>query len=185
MLAWAHRHQRLPAVPESSCSYADPSGSWPNLASPTPRMGGYVRDRACHVALCLCMCVADHLSGDTLPEWSKGVDSSSTSASCVGSNPTGVTGAYRGCYLRGRMQLRFARLFWSGSPPQGPPKLAAIVLSASACARALPGCFGRAGRRDRYPPGPSARAPAGATQRPQLAGDRLRLSPLSSSWITA
>ena len=28
---------------------------------------------------------------DTLPEWSKGVDSSSTSASCVGSNPTGVS----------------------------------------------------------------------------------------------
>ena len=27
---------------------------------------------------------------DSLPEWSKGVDSSSTSASCVGSNPTGV-----------------------------------------------------------------------------------------------
>ncbi len=27
---------------------------------------------------------------DTLSEWSKGVDSSSTSASCVGSNPTGV-----------------------------------------------------------------------------------------------
>ena len=27
---------------------------------------------------------------DTSPEWSKGVDSSSTSASCVGSNPTGV-----------------------------------------------------------------------------------------------
>ena len=27
---------------------------------------------------------------DTLPERSKGVDSSSTSASCVGSNPTGV-----------------------------------------------------------------------------------------------
>ena len=25
-----------------------------------------------------------------MPEWSKGVDSSSTSASCVGSNPTGV-----------------------------------------------------------------------------------------------
>ena len=50
MLAWAHRHQRLPAVPDSSCSYADPSGSWPNLASPTPRMGGYVWDRACHVA---------------------------------------------------------------------------------------------------------------------------------------
>ena len=29
-------------------------------------------------------------SQDSLPEWSKGVDSSSTSASCVGSNPTGV-----------------------------------------------------------------------------------------------
>ena len=27
---------------------------------------------------------------DSLPEWSKGVDSSSTSASCVGSNPTAV-----------------------------------------------------------------------------------------------
>ena len=27
---------------------------------------------------------------DTLPEWSKGVGSSSTSANCVGSNPTGV-----------------------------------------------------------------------------------------------
>ena len=27
---------------------------------------------------------------DTLPEWSKGVDSSSTSENCVGSNPTGV-----------------------------------------------------------------------------------------------
>ena len=29
-------------------------------------------------------------SHDSLPEWSKGVDSSSTSASCVGSNPTAV-----------------------------------------------------------------------------------------------
>ena len=29
-------------------------------------------------------------SKDSLPEWSKGVDSSSTSASCVGSNPTAV-----------------------------------------------------------------------------------------------
>ena len=27
---------------------------------------------------------------DSLPEWSQGVDSSSTSASCVGSNPTAV-----------------------------------------------------------------------------------------------
>ena len=31
-----------------------------------------------------------HQLKDTLPEWSKGVDSSSTSASCVGSNPTAV-----------------------------------------------------------------------------------------------
>ena len=29
-------------------------------------------------------------SNDSLPEWSKGVDSSSTSARCVGSNPTAV-----------------------------------------------------------------------------------------------
>ena len=29
-------------------------------------------------------------SRDSLPEWSKGVDSISTSASCVGSNPTAV-----------------------------------------------------------------------------------------------
>ena len=29
-------------------------------------------------------------SQDSLPEWSKGVDASSTSVSCVGSNPTGV-----------------------------------------------------------------------------------------------
>ena len=31
-----------------------------------------------------------HIDSDSLPEWSKGVDSSSTSESCVGSNPTGV-----------------------------------------------------------------------------------------------
>ena len=34
--------------------------------------------------------LAKHQLKDTLPEWSKGVDSSSTSASCVGSNPTAV-----------------------------------------------------------------------------------------------
>ena len=39
---------------------------------------------------CGCTCTPEHRSADTLPEWSKGVDSSSTSASCVGSNPTGV-----------------------------------------------------------------------------------------------
>ncbi len=32
-----------------------------------------------------------HMGIDSLPEWSKGVGSSSTSASCVGSNPTAVT----------------------------------------------------------------------------------------------
>ena len=32
----------------------------------------------------------DQSDTDTLPEWSKGVDSSSTSASCVGSKPTAV-----------------------------------------------------------------------------------------------
>lgn len=31
-----------------------------------------------------------NIDKDTLPEWSKGVDSSSTSASCAGSNPAGV-----------------------------------------------------------------------------------------------
>ena len=34
--------------------------------------------------------VPDPNMHDSLPEWSKGVDSSSTSASCVGSNPTAV-----------------------------------------------------------------------------------------------
>ena len=38
------------------------------------------------------------MANDTLPEWSKGVDSSSTSASCVGSNPTGVI-LHAGCYV--------------------------------------------------------------------------------------
>ena len=32
-----------------------------------------------------------HRSMDSLPEWSKGVDSSSTGANLVGSNPTAVT----------------------------------------------------------------------------------------------
>ena len=42
---------------------------------------------------------------DTLPEWSKGVDSSSTSASCVGSNPTGVI-----CRRGGAVDLPNSRL---------------------------------------------------------------------------
>ena len=40
---------------------------------------------------------------DTLPEWSKGVDSSSTSASCVGSNPTGVILLWCGALPMARM----------------------------------------------------------------------------------
>ena len=39
--------------------------------------------------------VAEQGSQDSLPEWSKGVDSSSTSASCVGSNPTAVRCLFR------------------------------------------------------------------------------------------
>ena len=42
---------------------------------------------------------------DTLPEWSKGVDSSSTSASCVGSNPTGVIIAFLGFQLKAKRQM--------------------------------------------------------------------------------
>ena len=42
---------------------------------------------------------------DTLPEWSKGVDSSSTSASCVGSNPTGVIIAPLGFQLNAQHQM--------------------------------------------------------------------------------
>ena len=50
-------------------------------ARPQPPSGtikvAYISDSRVHVK-------------DSLPEWSKGVDSSSTSASCVGSNPTAV-----------------------------------------------------------------------------------------------
>ena len=38
-----------------------------------------------------CVAVAKHRSMDSLPEWSKMVDSSSTGANLVGSNPTAVT----------------------------------------------------------------------------------------------
>ena len=37
-----------------------------------------------------CATLVELTGKDTLPEWSKGVDSSSTSASCVGSIPIGV-----------------------------------------------------------------------------------------------
>ena len=39
--------------------------------------------------------VAEQGSQDSLPEWSKGVDSSSTSASCVGSNPIAARCLFR------------------------------------------------------------------------------------------
>ena len=39
---------------------------------------------------CAECCARNQCLHDSLPEWSKGVDSSSTSASCVGSNPTAV-----------------------------------------------------------------------------------------------
>ena len=38
-----------------------------------------------------CVAMAKHRSMDSLPEWSKGVDSSSTGANLEGSNPTAVT----------------------------------------------------------------------------------------------
>ena len=86
-----HRHQCLPPVPDASCSYVDFFGTWRNLAAPAPQMGRGTRPAT---APCCTLCVglrADSVPRDTLPEWSKGVDSSSTSTSCVGSNPTGVT----------------------------------------------------------------------------------------------
>ena len=49
--------------------------------------------------------LAKHQLKDTLPEWSKGVDSSSTSASCVGSNPTGVIIAFSGFQLNAQHQM--------------------------------------------------------------------------------
>ena len=85
-----HRHQCLPPVPDASCSYVDLSGTWRKLAAPAPQMGRGTRPAT---APCCTLCVglrADSVPRDTLPEWSKGVDSSSTSASCAGSNPTGV-----------------------------------------------------------------------------------------------
>ena len=43
-------------------------------------------------------------TSDSLPEWSKGVDSSSTRAICVGSNPTAVTHARQLGTLRRRTE---------------------------------------------------------------------------------
>ena len=51
----------------------------------------HVPDGPCVPMLVKCACAsADTALQDTLPEWSKGVDSSSTSASSVASNPTAV-----------------------------------------------------------------------------------------------
>ena len=64
------------------------------LGSPTRNRLG-LDTKGCLRAIAVCKPFAAGEAGrvarqDTLPEWSKGVDSSSTSASCVGSNPTGV-----------------------------------------------------------------------------------------------
>ena len=59
--------------------------TWPPLPHEWAAMSGAARAMLHTVSACV---LADPLSEDTLPEWSKGVDSSSTSASCVGSNPT-------------------------------------------------------------------------------------------------
>ena len=85
-----HRHQCLPPVPDASCSYVDLSGTWRNLAAPAPQMGRGTRPATAPCCTSSVGLRADSVPKDTLPEWSKGVDSSSTSASCVGSNPTGV-----------------------------------------------------------------------------------------------
>ena len=51
---------------------------------------------------------ADPNPHDSLPEWSKGVDSSSTSASCVGSDPSAVI--WNMLEARGRSHI------WRNSP---------------------------------------------------------------------
>ena len=49
--------------------------------------------------------LTQHQLKDTLPEWSKGVDSSSTSASCVGANPTGAIIAFLNFRLHAMCQM--------------------------------------------------------------------------------
>ena len=51
---------------------------------------------------------------DSLPEWSKGVDSSSTSASCVGSNPTAVRPSFM--IMPTVAPMKGARGFWITKP---------------------------------------------------------------------
>ena len=63
--------------------------------------------------------LAKHQVKDTLPEWSKGVDSSSTSASCVGSNPTGVIIALLGFHLYAMRQMQNDLALASTSTGQG------------------------------------------------------------------
>ena len=69
---------------------------------------------------------------DSLPEWSKGVDSSSTSASCVGSNPTAVSDESS---LGWRLGSR-----WASEPFCGKPALEVANLLPSSL---LPGPGGR------------------------------------------
>ena len=53
---------------------------------------------------------------DSLPEWSKGVDSSSTSESCVGSNPTAVNQDLA-CMTENFSKSRQHPEVFPGSPP--------------------------------------------------------------------
>ena len=58
-------------------------------------------------------------SKQTLPEWSKGVDSSSTSANCVGSNPTGVIWLHSSSPTPTKKQSVAAAGMLSGAAAQG------------------------------------------------------------------
>ena len=81
------QHENNPAAPGSKaasllaeCKQIQIQGS--KFSAPLRAVDGFnlVVPGRCHMPV-----------SDSLPEWSKGVDSSSTSASCVGSNPTAVT----------------------------------------------------------------------------------------------
>ena len=65
---------------------------------------------------------------DSLPEWSKGVDSSSTSASCVGSNPTAVS-AMLPLLPAGPMPARAACFDLLAPLPKSPQNGGGVVVS--------------------------------------------------------
>ena len=84
---------------------------------------------------------------DSLPEWSKGVDSSSTSASCVGSNPTAVI--LRLSQLSSRLSLSLSlspfllALLLQSKRPRGPMDKASAYGARGLQVRVLPGSFAR------------------------------------------